>query len=52
MSVSELIEQLVGKEGDAAKGWALTEVMEQGCGVFEKVSNLLSLHDGEGMELI
>ncbi|GAB7346683.1 hypothetical protein MBLNU459_g1805t1 [Dothideomycetes sp. NU459] len=36
MSVGELIENLMGKEGDACTGWAVTEVTEMGDGVFAK----------------
>ncbi|KAH0369921.1 hypothetical protein KCU65_g2985, partial [Aureobasidium melanogenum] len=36
MSITELIEQLMGAEGDKCKGWALTEVLEKGDGVFVK----------------
>lgn len=33
---SELIEQLLGKEGQECNGWALTEVQEQGNGKWVK----------------
>jgi hypothetical protein len=36
MTISELIEHMMGKEGDACKGWALTEVTEKGDGTFDK----------------
>ncbi|KEQ67714.1 uncharacterized protein M437DRAFT_62094 [Aureobasidium melanogenum CBS 110374] len=36
MSIAELIEQLMGVEGDKCKGWALTEVQEKGDGAFVK----------------
>ncbi|KAH0345352.1 hypothetical protein KCU83_g7865, partial [Aureobasidium melanogenum] len=36
MTITELIEQLMGTEGDKCKGWALTEVQEKGDGVFVK----------------
>ncbi|KAH0011070.1 hypothetical protein KCU78_g10149, partial [Aureobasidium melanogenum] len=36
MTIIELIEQLIGTEGDKCKGWALTEVQEKGDGVFVK----------------
>lgn len=32
------MEQLIGREGDKCKGWALTEVQEKGDGEFEKGS--------------
>ena len=36
MSITELIEQLMGTEGEKCNGWALTEVQEKGDGVFVK----------------
>lgn len=39
MSVGELIENLMGKEGDGCKDWAVTEVTEKGDGVFLKVGD-------------
>ena len=38
-SVSELIERLLDKEGDACKGWTVTEVVEKGDGEWSKVSH-------------
>ncbi|KAI5210082.1 hypothetical protein E4T39_00648 [Aureobasidium subglaciale] len=40
LSINELIEQLIGREGEVCKGWALTEVMEKGDGCFEKGSSV------------
>ncbi|KAG9576707.1 hypothetical protein KCU77_g14775, partial [Aureobasidium melanogenum] len=40
MTITELIEQLMGTEGDKCKGWALTEVQEKGDGVFVKGMNV------------
>ncbi|THZ21622.1 hypothetical protein D6C89_06520 [Aureobasidium pullulans] len=38
ITVNELVEQLLGREGDKCNGWALTEVQEKGDGEFEKGS--------------
>lgn len=40
MTITELIEQLMGTEGDKCKGWALTEVQEKGDGVFVQGSSV------------
>lgn len=37
VSVRDIIEKLLGKEGEDCKGWALTEVNELGDGEFSKV---------------
>ncbi|KAI5244866.1 hypothetical protein E4T43_03492 [Aureobasidium subglaciale] len=36
LSINELLEQLIGREGEVCNGWVLTEVMEKGDGGFEK----------------
>lgn len=37
MGVGELLEVLTEKDGDECQGWAMTEVLEIGNGVFDKV---------------
>ena len=39
-SVKMIIENVIKKEGDECKEWAITEAVERGAGVWDKVSEI------------